>query len=260
LDIDSSGTRARSTEWGHPPGGGSNQRPALKKLASDQNELIDSLRRGFESLEAIIAWCAKANIRTLGSLSPDFYRSLGTKLHVQWLTETQRTTRALDSERARGYRKEISLTVVRAADTAYRDYREKVSEYTDEKTPEVTLKGNEVAFRPALTELQNNQIDTLKSGLYGFDDRDAVARWERDLQEATFGEYAVSPDYPVAQTPRGRAYQTVCGGANEPTPARFLYLLDSVMPACIRGVRILRESAEEDVSDNSNDGIHSQNA
>jgi hypothetical protein len=179
----------------------------------------------------------------------DFYRRLATKLHVQWLTHAQRSGRDLDADHAAGFRKDLSLTVVSAADEAYRNYRSDATEYTDDETPTVIIDDSgPVAFRPALTELENDQKDVLTEGLTGFADRDSLAKWERRVQEATFGEYASMPEYPVAQQVRGHPYQTLRAQSGEAMPVRYIYLIDKVMPACIAGVRVLRQAADEQVS------------
>lgn len=197
-------------------------------------------------------WCAEVNTRTLGRVHSDFYRRLATKLHVQWLTHEQRSNRDLDADHAEGFRKDLSLTVVNAADEAYRNYRSDVTEYTDDETPEVIIDDTgPIAFRPALTELENDQKEVLTDALSGFESRDALAKWERRVQEATFGEYASMSEYPVAQQVRGRAYQTLRAEPGTAMPARYVYLIDSVMPACIAGVRVLRQAADEQISTGS---------
>ena len=183
----------------------------------------------------------------------DFYRRLATKLHVQWLTHEQRSTRRLDTGRAEGFRKDLSLTVVSAADEAYRNYRSDATEYTDDETPTVVIDDTgPIAFRPALTELENSQKEVLTDGLTGFPDRDSLAKWERRVQEATFGEYANLSEYPVAQNVRGRPYHTLRSEPGDAMPARYIYLIDNVLPACIAGVRVLRQAADEQVTTGGN--------
>jgi len=193
------------------------------------------------------------NTRTLGRVNGDFYRRLATKLHVQWLTHEQRSNRALDADDAEGFRRDLSLTVVSAADAAYRSYRSDVIEYTDDETPKVVIdESGPIAFRPALSEMENNQKDVLRSGLTGFSDRDTLAKWERRVQEATFGEYASMPEHPVAQHVRGTPYQTLRAQPGTAMPARYIYLINNVMPACIAGVRVLRQAADEQVTTGGN--------
>jgi len=241
--------RARSTEWGRPRGGEENHRPALQKLAYDQNVLIDSLRAGFDGLGDILGWCAEVNTRTLGRLNGEFYEQLATKLHVQWLTLEQRSSRELDPNRAEGFRKDLSLSVVSAADEAIRNYRSDATEYVDDETPTVVIDHEgAIAFRPALSEIEAKQKEVLKTGLIGFSSRDELAKWERTVQEATFGEYQAMPEYPVAKNIRGRPYQTLRADAGEPMPARYVYLINNVIPACIAGVRVLRNATQEQVT------------
>lgn len=231
-----------------------NPRPALPKLQQDQETIISDLRAGFDGLEELLQWCVKTNIRTLGGLDPEFYSTkIADRLALQWLTGEQRTNQSIDESHASGYREDLAITVERGANCAYRFFREQVSEYTDEQTPEVSMSGGSVAFRPALTELENRQIEALLSARTGFADRSALAAWERKMQAATFGEYVEQAVYPITRSPMSWEYGLMLQDVGKERPARDIFLMDSVFPACVRGVRCLRMQADEDVDDGGSD-------
>ncbi|EMA01822.1 hypothetical protein C437_15421 [Haloarcula vallismortis ATCC 29715] len=250
-------TRARSTEWGGPGGGRRHeferhQRPALAKLQRDQDEMIADLREGFESLEEILSWAARANVRTLGKLDPQFYQQFVKRLDAQYLTGRQYSSRAVDTDTARTYRDQLAITVTSAADTAYREFRENVTEYVDDQTPEIEMFGGAVAFRPALTELEKRQKAALTDALTGFGSRQAIAEWERDLQAATFGEWVDASDYPIAKSRHSWAYGILQTDTGESHPGRYQYLLQEPLSSCIRGAREMGEKAQEAVENSSN--------
>jgi hypothetical protein len=52
------------------------RRPALQKLASDQRELLVELQSAFASREAVLLWCQRVAVRSLGNLPETWFRAV----------------------------------------------------------------------------------------------------------------------------------------------------------------------------------------
>lgn len=220
--------------------------PALQKLEEDHVELVAAIRGSFDSIDDVLDWIVRANVRTLGQLPADFYlRMVKDRLSLTALLDAPIGDCPYSEGGAEFRRNEYSSTVSTACRQAYRVFRESAGEHFDE-FEHLDIQADNVALRPVLQETEERQRDVLLRGRDGFESREALDDWYRDANAAAFGEihgdvnaYALF-DWDTA---------ALLDNPGEPNVVRDSVVLDELMPPFVRAVRLLRERANEQVSE-----------
>lgn len=178
-------------------------RPALRRLTTDQRDLIESFVDGFQSRSAFLEWCQDACVRTLGELSGEWMQTRAfTRMDLSVLVVSDARRRfapesgeLLSKRQAAGVRRGVVLAdVLPACRAAYRRLRWSATEYVqdddDDFVPDPESQQH-TAMRPALTELDERQDWAIRKLLAGLPSEDALLAW---LQAVTEASYAEIPD------------------------------------------------------------------
>jgi hypothetical protein len=220
------------------------RRPALRKLATDQRECIETLQTPFNSREDVLLWLQRVSVRSLGYLPDDWFRAVALRLDV--LDDL-----VGDGDVERFRRGQIGdLVLHRAFRTAFHRVREKVHEYTDTSETEETPDAEDqkfIAMRPELSAIDTTQRDALVDLFDGFADREAIRLWVHDLRPATEGNLPASFLEYCCYTPM--AYEPLVAPPDDgpARTARENLAATLVLPAMNQGVRSLQAGAEETV-------------
>lgn len=175
-------------------------RPALDVLDRDQDRLlydgdprreppIQPLSEGFDGAFYALSWYQAAGVRTLGHVervvSPtDMLPASG--LLTKLLT--------VDDDRQSVYvRRRLVEQLDDACDLAYRQFRERAGERVEDAEGSTWSdvepdEENNPLMRPAFKQLDSGQAAALIDLWSGFEDREALGRWVRNLSVPTNGE------------------------------------------------------------------------
>ncbi len=175
-------------------------RPALRRLTTDQRDLIASFVDGFDSRSGFVEWCQDAAIRTLGELSGEWMQARAfTRMDLSVLVVSDARERyrpesgsLLSPRQAAGVRRGVVLSdVLPACRSAYRRLRWSATEYvqdTDDSFIPDPSAQDHTAMRPALTELDNRQDWAIRKLLRGLPSEDALLAWLQAVTEASAAE------------------------------------------------------------------------
>lgn len=175
-------------------------RPALRRLTTDQRDLIASFVDGFQSRSAVVEWCQDAAIRTLGELPGEWMQArVNTRMDLSVLVVSDARERyrpesgeLLSPRQAAGVRRGVVLSdVLPACRSAYRRLRWSATEYVqdhdDNFVPDPEVQDH-TAMRPALTELDERQDWAIRRLLSGLPSEDALLAWLQAVTEASAAE------------------------------------------------------------------------
>jgi len=181
-------TRARTT------------RPALDVLDRDQDRLlydgdtrrnppIQPLSGGFDDAFQALSWYQAAGIRTLGHVEqviepPDMMPMSG--LLEKLLTVT-------DDRQSEYVRRRLVEQLDDACDLAYRQFRRRATERVETEEGDTWSdvdpdEEENPLMRPAFRQLDQGQAAALVDLWTGFEDREELGRWVRNLSAPTNGE------------------------------------------------------------------------
>lgn len=175
-------------------------RPALDVLDRDQDRLlydgdpsrdppIQPLTDGFDNAFRALTWYQAAGIRTLGHV--DRVIEPAAMLPMSGVLEKLLT---VDEDRESQYvRRRLVEQLDDACDLAYRQFRERAGERVEDAEgatwsdvdPE---EESNPLMRPAFRQLDRGQAAALMDLWRGFEDREALGRWVRNLSAPTNGE------------------------------------------------------------------------
>lgn len=240
------------------------RRPALRRLTLDVEELVSDLERGFSDRAGVLRWARESITRTLGEISTDWYRELGSQfrgvpdragervLLEAMMVESSRTM-DLDDAAVDELRRRLEVEIIEPAyHAAYRSLRSDATEYVDDdnSTDSDTNPATQsyIAMRPYINEIDEYQEIAVAALLAGLDDAGEVRRWGAILELATHGEL---PDRFVSRCLREPSTRSLLLD-EEPTTAqqraRELFAAYHLLPRYNRGVRDLRGRSKEEVS------------
>ncbi|GGL26124.1 hypothetical protein GCM10009037_07190 [Halarchaeum grantii] len=250
------------------------RRPAEVQVVTQLSAERDQLLEGFTSRRAVIRWGQRVAVRTLGQVPQDRYRQLARSfkpdnnaqegvLLAAFLRSGART-RDLDDEVARGLRERWAADVlgtvsVRAFRSIRKDAGEYIGDSEDDGSSDVGYDpaSQSFAMRPALSELDDVQADTLGMLLGGLEDRRQILDWGDYLTSATRGE-PVDPDLGTgAFVPKCYRESSTVRALTDPGEEyerfREMFAAKWLLPAFNRGVRDLtnRTAEEPDGGDDS---------
>jgi hypothetical protein len=223
-------------------------RPALVTLTRDIREMQDELLVGFDDRRALLEWCQRLTVRTLGTLGDDFYRRLSRQfrgerqgvLLAALLTPAART-RDLDEDVARELRERLlARRIDPAFRTAFRYLRKDAGEYIDEAGEgdvHDPTRQQHLAMRPSLTEIDEYQADALGRVLDGLADTSAILDWSKVLVLATHGE--VDRDFLARCYLEGSTRKLLCNTHPIASRPRQLFAAYYLLPQFNAGVRDL---------------------
>ncbi|MFW6045480.1 MAG: hypothetical protein ACOC8O_01335 [Natronomonas sp.] len=234
-------------------------RPALAKLTLDLRRLELELLAGLEGRRDVLEWIQRLSVRTLGEIPDRWYFDLAVQFRgvpdsgvektlLSALIADDHRKRDMDAGDALELRQRlIAITIRPTYHAAFRKLRKNAGEYVDadsEKLARHTARLQKyVAMRPALDELEYYQKKTLDDCLAGFDDKQAILEWGRDVELATHGEI---PESFVARCYRESSMANVLTGTRTvDRRARELVVAYYLAPHFNRGVRDLSGRATE---------------
>lgn len=222
-------------------------RPALKKLESDHNALVEELYEPFETRERLISWMVKANVRTLGVIDPEFFVGMY-KDRLNLASFLGRKVGSCEaSEGSMRYCQDLHADAVsKACRLAYQIFRKNAGQYFDDVDFE-DFEDGDVALRPALQEAEERQLELLIEARTGFESRKELQSWLRRANAAAEGELVDEIDAfaPVFSWEAGE----LLASPGDILWSRDLVLIETVLPAFIRSIRILRDRATEHLDD-----------
>lgn len=170
-------------------------RPALSTLTRRQQDILDEFLQGFGSRSELLRWGQRATIATLGQLDQDWISDLATsRSDLAMLTvrgERERwSTSPPSTPAANEYRRElVAGDLLPACRQAVREIRWSAAEYVDDEDERVDVdEQTHPAMRPALTELDDLQQQSIERLLEGFADHDALLSWLMTTIQASYGE------------------------------------------------------------------------
>lgn len=223
-------------------------RPALVTLTRDVREMQADLLAGFQSRRAVLEWCQRLTVRTLGTLGDDFYRDLSRQFRgsdegvlLAALLTGQARTRDLDADVAHELRERLlARRLDPAFRTAFRHLRKDAGEYIDEAgegDAHDPTRQNHLAMRPSLTEIDEYQADALDRLLDGLADASGILDWSKVLVLATHGE--VERDFLARCYLEGSTQQLLTGTGPVDQRGRELFAAYHLLPRFNAGVRDL---------------------
>lgn len=236
-------------------------RPALDVLDVQQNRLLyrtddDServvppLTAGFGTYWETLLWYQRAGVRTLG--------------HVESVLPTEAivpeasvfpylyTRSDADADDARYVRQRLVEALDDACDLAYRQFRERANEDADDETREANRPEEEAnpLRRPAFSKLDQQQRGSLEDLWTGFETREQLGRWARELSVPTHGAKPegfvteIVASEPLLERMLERESATA-------TLTRYRFAVTEVLPLFLEAARTLRGSER---SDRASDG------
>jgi hypothetical protein len=229
-------------------------RPALVTLTRDVRRMQADLLAGFDNRRAVLSWCQRLTVRTLGTLGDDFYRELSRQfrgseegvLLAAFLTPAART-RDLDEDVARELRERLlARRLDPAFRTAFRHLRKDAGEYIDEAgdgDAHDPTRQQHLAMRPSLTEIDEYQADALDRLLDGLADTSEILDWSKVLVLATHGE--VERDFLARCYLEGSTQALLTGTDPVDRRGRELFAAYHLLPRFNAGVRDLAGRAGE---------------
>ena len=225
-------------------------RPALEGLHRDQKESLASFRDGFDSRRDLLWWSHDFQYLSLGRVKDGFYFGVATRptLLAVALTGPRREELRpdVDLDVAESERRRLVSAYLRpACEAAFRDLRDRATEYLDEERPDSAAIAT-VAARPALEEHQKLQEKRIESFLDGFDDLADVEEWLHDLDMALFGSMlAVEPNFDHKLLSGVVERRVVLEDDERYKRERERWVARYLLPACNVSVRKLVASAGE---------------
>jgi hypothetical protein len=228
-------------------------RPALVTLTNDVQEMERELLDGFSSRRAVLEWCQRLTIRTLGELDAAFYRDVARQMRgseqrtlMAALLVVGARSRPLADDRARELRERLHANIIAPAfHRAFRRLRKDAGEYieeTDERTAHDPQTQRWVAMRPALDELETWQQRALAACLDGFEGTGELLAWVETLELATHGE--IEEQFSNRCYTEGATRRLLLGETGG-QPARELFAAFHLLPRFNAGVRDLSGKAGE---------------
>lgn len=235
-------------------------RPALLKLDTDIRELEAELMDGFNSRSAIIQWTQRLCVHTLGWVGEDWFTRLAKQFRTSYADGRERTViscllahdsriRALEVEQAEEVRRQIVTQTIRPAKRiAFRQLRSDAGEYVSDASGSAehnAAKQRYIAMRPALDELHEWQQSALDRLLTpgGFDDREDLLSWTRDLELATHGE--TPEDFATRCYQERATRRTLVSNGPHYDRAREFFAAAYLIPLFNRGVSDLSGRTKE---------------
>lgn len=230
-------------------------RPALAKLADDQNEILVDFIEGFDDRRALLRWSQDAIVGTLGELDDQFCTDLAmSRSDLSTLLRGEGRCRwSADPptpEAAKTYRRALAAEdLVPSFRSAYRKMRWSATEYVndedDDFQPDPSIQAHP-AMRPALSEMSQRQEWALDRCLEGFADQDELMSWVLRTVEASHGEIdddLASDLYTETHTRRMLVTEPE-DHVNGPF-FRASFAATTLLPAFTRAARKLSEKAGE---------------
>jgi hypothetical protein len=176
-------------------------RPSLVSLAIEIRELETELLDGLASRRAVIEWCQRVIVRTLGSVDDRIFRGVarqfadpfdGEGALLAAMLAPEARSRPIDEPTARELRERFLATYVGPAfRAAFVDLRKGAGEYLEpaEEGDAHRPDGQRwIAMRPSLSELDRYQRETLQRCLDGLEDTGEIFEWSTAVTLATHGE------------------------------------------------------------------------
>jgi len=221
--------------------------PGLPTLRAQQQELVDRLRDGFESREAIFMWTHAAAALSFGHVPDDWFVSLlRDRFRIAALLEDADkrdalTPHAPDADQAAVVRDSIQQTTLSEAFRQARaDIRSSSSDHPEgQADPE---QQRFLGMRPRLHEVAVEQHDVLQSTFLGFDSRRAILDWADHLDYATLGFLPAGIPSRVAD-PTSDWWAVLRSGKGGAWLQ--LRLAQTVLPACNEALRAAMQSGTE---------------
>lgn len=235
---------------------GRSTRPALEVLDRDQDRLlydgdeqrdpkIVALSDGFDTYREALMWYQAAGIRTLGhvekSLKPKHMLPGGVLNHL------------VDSEENYSIwvRRRLVERLDGACELAYRQFRERANEsvQSDDEAPvdDIDQEKNPL-MRPAFERLDTTQATALQSLWYGFDSRESLGRWVRNLSAPTHGEKPEDLLERIISSPV-MLEALLDKESRESVALRYQFAVSEVMPAFFAAARSLHGGERSESSD-----------
>jgi hypothetical protein len=238
------------------------RRPALIKLTTDIESLVDDLETGFNSRASILRWARSSITKTLGEVPTSWYGELSAQfrgvrdrdgervLLEALLVENQRTL-DLDQDAVDELKRRIAIEVLEPAfHSAFRSLRNDATEYVDSdgssETEHEAHKQSFIAMRPYLSETDRYQRVAVGTLLDGLDDAGEIRRWGAVLEHATHGEIPQRFVKGCLCEPSTRSLLTESDPTVAQERARELFAAHHLLPAFNRGVRDLRSRSKEE--------------
>lgn len=229
-------------------------RPALQRLTLDVKEIRQELLGGFPDRGAILWWCQRVAIRTLGTIPDRLPRELARQFRLDDDPENEPALLSAlrnehpDPTAGRETRERLYATIVRPAfHRAFRNLRPDAGEYFDDENS--VEPGHDpqaqpyVAMRPVVDELEAYQQRSLSDLLDGFGDRGAIIAWGDRLEQATHGE--IPGDFVTRCYDEPSTRNVLLGRVEGATASRELFAATYLLPAFRAGVADLSGRAGE---------------
>jgi len=175
-------------------------RPSLDVLDRDQDRLlydgdtrreppIQPLTDGFDNAFLALSWYQAAGVRTLGHVEEVIEPS--DMMPMSGLLEKLLTVN--DDKQSEYVRRRLVEQLDDACDLAYRQFRRRANERVETETGDTWSdvdpdEEENPLMRPAFRQLDQGQAAALLSLWTGFEDREALGRWVRNLSAPTNGE------------------------------------------------------------------------
>lgn len=240
------------------------RRPALIKLTTDIESLVNQLETGFSDRADILRWARSSITKTLGEVPTSWYRELaaqfrgvsdraGERVLLEALLVENCRTLDLDSSAVDELKRRIAIEVLEPAyHSAFRSLRNDATEYVDSdgasETDHDAHKQSYIAMRPYLTEIDRYQRVVIGSLIDGLDDDGEIRRWGAVLEHATHGEIESGFVNRCLREPSTRSLLTETDPTVAQERARELFAAAHLLPAFNRGVRDLRSRSKEEAS------------
>lgn len=172
--------------------------PALSQLEQDFDLHIQEFRGGIPTSEDYVYWLQRLSVLTLGYLENDVLGDLfSDPVAFRAIVTGRPSASAFEDldistrEHERLYRLRVeNYLLTPTFQDAYSELKTRANEYVDEtgKQPS-TYQDLPFALRPSLNQLSRKQRDVLDKLFQdaGFDDREALSDWIRDLVAASRG-------------------------------------------------------------------------
>lgn len=246
-------------------------RPALMKLDKEVRAVESDLLGGFHNRSEIVEWTQELCINTLGMVQDEWFARLAKQFRRAYddarerpliaclLTHDRRAREIPDGQADEIRRQIIARTIRPAKRRAFRQLRADAGEYIaeDSGAEHDAAKQRFIAMRPAVDELHERQQSVLRRLLApnGFDGREGLLAWTRDLDLATHGEIPVEFATRCYQERSTRKTLTTPGENYD--RAREFFAAAYLIPAFNRGVADLGGRAKEnpDAEYESNDPV-----
>lgn len=159
-------------------------KPALDKLDKDQDELIDKFYAGFSSKTELLTWIPKLSSRTLGIIRNNILK--GMVFEEPFLEDLLGVSENAIEQRE----KFIAKFIIPACNLSYERIRDRARDYMenrekDEKDVPKVEKQKHIAMRPRINELEQRQVESIKTGLIGFNSKQNLLKWGKSLTSAS---------------------------------------------------------------------------